>query len=115
MSTMQILVRPFLSWDLTNFLENSKEQLEKWGGSIILIVGVVMIIAAVWQIASGLMSHGKKQTNWAIALLLLIVGGAFIAGGWSFVSNIAEGGKRTLEDLGGATVIPNWIPKRPFH
>ena len=115
MSTMQTLVRPFLSWDVTNFLDNSKEQLQKWGGGIILIIGVVMIIAAVWQIASGLMSHGKKQTNWAIALLLLIVGGAFVAGGWDFVSNIASGGKKTIEDLGsGSTVIPNWIPKRPF-
>ena len=115
MSTMQTLVRPFLSWDVSSFLKNSEKQLKDWGGGIILIIGVVMIIASVWQIASGLMSHGKKQTNWAIALLLLIVGGAFVAGGWGFVSNIASGGKKTIEDLGsGSIVIPNWIPKRPF-
>ena len=115
MSTMQILARPFLTWDLTSFLSNAENQLKAWGGGIILIIGVAMIIAAVWQIASGLMSHGKKQTNWAIALLLLIVGGAFAVGGWGFVFNIAQGGKKTIEELGGATVIPNLIPKRPFH
>lgn len=97
-----------MSWDVESFLNNSKNAIVKWGNILIILIGVIMIIASVWQIASGLMSHGKKQTNWAVTILLLIIGGAFMAGGFGFMENIASGGKKTIEDLGsgGGTMIP---------
>lgn len=59
-----------------------------------------MLIAAVWQIAKGLMDQGRGQTNWFMVVLLFLVGGAFMYGGFNFAENMASGGKKTIEDLG---------------
>ncbi len=94
------------SWDLGSFLQNSKTTLQTWGGYLIMLIGVVMVIASVYMIAKGLITHGKGQpVSWPVAIILLILGGAFLTGGWSFVNNIASGGQKTIEDLGNGTVI----------
>lgn len=94
------------AWDLGSFLQNATTTLKEWGGYLIILIGVVMVIASVYQIAKGLITHGKGQpTNWAIAIVLLILGGAFMVGGFSFVSNIASGGKQTIEDLGNVVAM----------
>jgi uncharacterized membrane protein len=103
MSVLKTMVP--MAWDLGSFLQHSTETLKQWGGYLIILIGVVMVIASVYQIAKGLISHGKTQTNWAIAIILLILGGAFMVGGFSFVSNIASGGRKTIEDL-GQTILP---------
>ena len=107
MSVLNTMV--LMAWDLGSFLQHSTETLKKWGGYLIILIGVVMVIASVYQIAKGLISHGKTQTNWAIAIILLILGGAFMVGGFSFVSNIASGGRKTIEDL-GQTILPMLMP-----
>lgn len=100
------------NWSITAFLENLSDQLVEWGGLVMLLLGVVMVIVAVYQIATGLMSHGKKQTNWFVAGGLLLLGGALVAGGgagtWTWVTDIAAGGKNTIDDLGaqgGGTIV----------
>ena len=95
-----------MAWDLGSFLQNATETIKQWGGYIIVLIGVVMVIVAVFKIASGLISHGKTQVSWPVAIILLILGGAFMVGGFTFVSNIASGGKKTIEDLGKQTIIP---------
>ncbi len=92
------------AWDLGSFLKNSNQTIQQWGGSFIMLIGVVAIIVAAYQIISGLMSHGKKQVNWGISITLLIVGGAFAFGGYNFVSKIAQGGQKTINDLGGGMI-----------
>lgn len=93
-------------WDLRTFLTNSFATLGDWFGLAVMILGIVAVAYAIWQIVSGLMSHGKKQTNWALAIILLLVGGALsMSTGFSFVQGIAEGGKTTIEDLGGQTIM----------
>ena len=99
-----------LDWTITGFLTGATTQLRTWGGLIMMLVGVVMVIVAVWQIASGLISHGKKQTNWVVAVLLLLIGGALASFGaandaWAWVSKISGGGKQTIDSLGGGTTI----------
>lgn len=90
------------AWDLRTFLENSFSTLEDWFSLAVMIVGLCAVAWAIWQIVSGLMSQGKKQTNWAVAIILLIVGGALsVSTGFSFVRQIAEGGQQTISDLGG--------------
>lgn len=93
------------AWDLGSFLQNMTETIKTWGGYFIILIGVVMIIVSVYQIAKGLITHGRGQTNWFVAVFLLILGGAFAVGGYSFVANIASGGKKTIEDL-GSTILP---------
>jgi uncharacterized membrane protein len=92
-------------WDLRNFLNNSFSTLGEWFSLAVMILGIVAVAYAIWQIVSGLMSHGKKQTNWAVSIMLLLVGGALsMTTGFEFVQNIASGGKTTIEDLGGQTI-----------
>lgn len=95
-------------WDLGNFLQNATNTIKTWGGYLITLIGVVMIIVAVYQIAKGLIGHGKQgqPTNWFVVIGLLIIGGALsVAGGFLWVSNIAQGGKKTIEDLGKASTV----------
>lgn len=92
-------------WDLRNFLTNSFTTLGEWFSLAVMILGICAVAYAIWQIVSGLMSQGKKQTNWAVAIVLLLVGGALsMSTGFAFVQSIAEGGKTTIEDLGGQTI-----------
>lgn len=100
-----------LTFDITQFGQNLYTKLREWGNILIIIIGVVMMIVAVWQIAKGLIQHGKAQVNWAVAIALLILGGALASfggsgvsgtGAWDWLEGIAEGGKNTIDDLGGA-------------
>lgn len=101
---MNLLSMP-MAWDLGSFLQNATSTLKTWGGYLIILIGVVMVVWSVVMIARGLISHGKTQTSWPVAIILLILGGAFMVGGFSFVSNIAAGGKHTIEDLGDGTIL----------
>lgn len=92
------------TWDLTNFLTNTTGALKNWFGLATTLLGTVMIAVALWQIGSGLMSHGKKQTNWALSIILLIAGGAMAGtAGFKFFSDIAMGGQVTIDTLGKPT------------
>ncbi|MBD7970310.1 hypothetical protein [Paenibacillus gallinarum] len=94
------------SWDLGSFLENSFDTLGTWGSRFVMIIGIICLVFAVWQIATGLWSHGKKQTNWFISIVLLLVGGVLSAStGFEFVKTIAGGGRKTIEDLGGGAIL----------
>ena len=100
------------AWDIGTFLQNSTKTIKQWGSYLIILIGVVMVIASVWQIAKGLIAHGKANTNWAVAILLLIIGGAFMAGGFAFMQQIASGGKKTIEDLGNVylPMVQTYLP-----
>lgn len=97
------------AFDIGTFLSNSSSTLGKWFSLAAIIIGLVAIIYAIWQIASGLMSHGKKQVNWFVTVALLLFGGmlTFSGGGFDYVKGIAGGGQKTIEDLGtgGAIVL----------
>lgn len=104
-SSIELLAGASSGWDLRNFLNNSFSTLGEWFSLAIMILGIVAVAYAVWQIVSGLMSHGKKQTNWAVSITLLLVGGALsMTTGFDFVQSIASGGRKTIEDLGGQTI-----------
>jgi uncharacterized membrane protein len=94
------------TFDITTFLTNATETLKKWGSLFMILLGVILIIVAIVKIASGLISHGKKQVSWAVCIIMLILGGAFVAAGansFDWVANIAAGGKKTIEDLGNGS------------
>ncbi|MGX1266751.1 hypothetical protein RKD55_004695 [Rossellomorea marisflavi] len=92
-------------WDLRSFLTNSFSTAGEWISLAIMILGLVAVAISVWQIVTGLISQGKKQTNWAVSIMLLLVGGALsMTTGFQFVQSIASGGRKTIEDLGGQTI-----------
>ena len=109
MSGMLMATRTGLpaTFDIEQFLINSAAKLKTWGGLLLILIGVVMMICAICKIASGLISHGKKQVSWAVCIIMLILGGALCSFGmgddaWNWVQGIAKGGKETIDDLGGA-------------
>lgn len=109
MNALQILAANTVTangkWSLGNFLQNASGTAKTWGGYFIILLGIIMIIVAAYQIGSGLISHGKKQTNWFVSIALLILGGAFAVGGFSFLSNIASGGAQTINELGSTILM----------
>lgn len=102
-------ISPTLAWDLGTFLDNAAKTLKSWGGLFFVLIGMVMLIIGIYKIASGLISHGKKQVEWVPAIVLILVGGALAAFGgnaaWKWISDIASGGKKTINDLGGNTIM----------
>lgn len=98
-----LLMTIFMDWDLTTFLNNATAQLKTWGGALICLVGIVMIIVAVVQIARKFIAPQGAPGGWAMPIVCFIIGGALLAGGWSMVASMAKGGQKTLEDLGGKT------------
>lgn len=118
MGLLDNLATPVLaSWDLTSFLDNANSQVTTWGGAFLMLVGVVGVIWAAFQIISGLISHGKKQVSYGTNVILLLVSGALSTTGLNLVMKIASGGKETIESLGSTidlssimTVIQNGLP-----
>lgn len=100
MFSIQQLANTLSGWSINNFLTNLNKNLNLWGGLLIVVVGLVMVIVAVIKIAKGLMSS-KGQTNWVLNIVLFFLGGALaFGGGWSLVQGISQGGSDTLNDLG---------------
>ena len=88
-------------WAVGTFLNNLNKSIFKWGQTLVVIIGIVMVIVGVFNIAKGLMSGGKTQVNWVINILLFFIGGALaFSGGWNLVQDISAGGYSTLQELG---------------
>lgn len=95
-------------WSVQNFLTNTNSTLRAWGGIIVSIIGVVMVIVAIFNIGKGLMGGGRGQVNWVLNIILFLVGGALaFGGGWTLVQDVSKGGSDTLNQLGtgGGTYI----------
>lgn len=89
------------AWDFGDFLTALQQTILSYGKVIIGIIGLIMVVASVYQIAKNLISHGKSQTNWVITIALLLVGGVLmLSSSWDFIKSVSEGGKNTLDDLG---------------
>ena len=75
---MPILASGGSSWTIGNALSALQETVGNYGKVIIGIIGLVMVIVSVYQIAKNLISHGKGQTNWVVTFALLLIGGALM-------------------------------------
>ena len=92
-------------FSINNFLNNLKASLGTWGSVIVVIIGLVMVIVAVFNIAKGLMSGGRGQVNWVMNIALFFIGGALaFGGGWALLQNVSGAGSATIMDL-GSTII----------
>ncbi|MEU8433324.1 hypothetical protein AB0F18_10470 [Streptomyces sp. NPDC029216] len=99
---------PSAAWDLTSFLQNAKSQVQLWGGSVLMLLGVVGLVWGGVLLIKKLMANPQsagQQQGWGTVALLILVGGALSTGGWTLISTIGSGGQQTITDLGGGTVI----------
>ncbi|MFD7554579.1 MULTISPECIES: hypothetical protein [unclassified Streptomyces] len=99
---------PSAAWDLTSFLTNAKGQVQLWGGSVLMLLGVVGLVWGGVLLIKKLMANPQsagQQQGWGTIALLVLVGGALSTGGWTLIQTIGSGGQQTITDLGGGTVI----------
>ena len=93
-------------WDLEQFAENAKEKIAQWGGLIIILLGLLMMVVGAVKIGKGLMTHGQGQpTNWVINILLVVAGGCFAVFGFNLFRNFGEMAAQDLEQLGTQCVL----------
>lgn len=93
-------------WNLGDFVKNSKEKIAEWGGAIIVIMGLIMMLVGAVKIGKGLMSHGQGQPpNWVINILLVVAGGAFTIFGFGLFKNFGEMAAQDLEQLGHVALM----------
>ena len=98
-------------WELGTFFKNAADAMKTWGHYFLIALGVIMIIAAGYQIFKGLVNPQRSQVNWVMTIFLLIIGGAFTFGGYALLARYAAGGKKTLETMGtgstsGGMIVP---------
>lgn len=97
---------PGAAWDLVSFLENAFDYLEVVGGSLVTLLGLILVIWASVLIAKKFFGNGQSQgDSWFKIVLMIIIGGALLAGGIVLLTSIAEGGKTTIEELGGGFIV----------
>ncbi len=109
MSSISLLSNALLTFDIGSFLQNSTSTLKFWGGLFITLCGLVMLIVAGFKTAKKLIGNPQQggQISWGTVVALIIFGGAFFGGGIAFIITIANGGQKTIMDLGtGATYLP---------
>lgn len=99
------LMNVMLSWDIGNFLQNSKSTLITWGDYLMMLIGVILVIVAVYQLAKKFIAPQSAPGGWVMPIVMLIIGGALLVGGWALISDISSGGEQTIRDL-GETIIP---------
>ena len=105
---MKVMSMPMFSF--TQFFDNIRESASKIGGAFVMALGIIMIIVAGWQIAKGLIGHGKTQTNWFIVIALMIVGGIFLGGGITMLTTLSQNLGDAAQGLGEGQIIDQILP-----
>ena len=101
-------------WSVTSLLAGGAQTLQTWGALVLFILGCAAIIAGVYKLVTGLVSHGQKQTSWVVVILLILVGGVLTVGSalnaWKFVAGTVAGtGFQTLNELGTSSTQPGEV------
>ena len=87
------------NFDILSFMQNLAGYLKNIGHVFMIVIGVVLVIVAVVQIAKGFASGGRGQVNWVMSIACLLVGGLLIFGGWNTATWIASVGNGTIDQI----------------
>jgi hypothetical protein len=79
------------------------------GGGVLILMGLVALVWGGVLALKKLMAGQGNQTSWGTIILLIILGGAIAVGGFALIFEIGSGGKQTIEDIGGGTLLFNPI------
>ena len=98
------------------FLASFQKTLAHYGSIVSSIIGIAMVVVAIYQIAKGLMSGGKGQTNWVMTIALLLIGGALaLVGGWGTVGKFVNIGNETLTEMSEGNADTEGKKENPFE
>ena len=100
----------FAKWDLLSAITNATVFAKLVIGALIVLFGTCAVGWAVYKFFGKLgNSQSAAQTSWFTIAVLFIAGGAAVAGGGTFIFDIAQGGKDTIEQLGGGMILPYFL------
>ena len=91
-------------FNLNDLLTNLIKKAKSYGGGLIIVIGIIMIVVAGFKIGKGLMTQGKPNAqpiNWFLCAGLILVGGTFAFGGFTSLSNLSKTVGQTVDDLSG--------------
>ena len=111
--TTDVPALPTAAWDIVSFLTNSMSYIKIAGGGLLMLMGVVSLIWGGVILLIKLFGSGQGatgQTSWMKIIMMIVIGGAIAVGGFSLVFTIGSGGKKTIEDLGGASIFFDSLP-----
>lgn len=100
---------PTAAWDLVSFFENAGEYAKTGGGALLVAMGIVALVWGGVLLLKKLMAGQQNQDSWIKIIMLMIIGGAIAVGGFALIFEIGSGGKTTIEDLGGGTLMLNAV------
>ena len=98
---MNMLMLNAMMYDASigKFIQSMGTNIGSWVKMIVMIIGVIMVGAGIYQVAKNLISHGKGQTNWIVTFALIIIGAILmLSGGWGFIKDFSKAGENTLKD-----------------
>lgn len=106
---------PVGAWDLTSFLTNAYKQVGEWGKLLLMLLGIILIVVSGVKIWRNFTSESaQRQPRWGMTICGLLVGGALsISSGWTLLNDIAQGGQKTIQDLGGGAIVFSNIVAHP--
>ena len=106
---------PVGAWDLTSFLNNAYKQIGEWGKLLLMLLGIILIVVSGVKIWRNFTSESaQRQPHWGTTIAGLLVGGALsVSTGWTLLNDIAQGGQKTIQDLGGGAIVFNNIIAHP--
>ena len=97
---MNNFMLPFDGWSLDQLLSGAYNKMLNWVGYIILIIGVILLGIAVFQLLKKFGSGGQGGMSWVLIIIMACVGGALLGGGINFVYKLTKGTQSTIEDMG---------------
>lgn len=104
----------FAKWDLISAITNATAFAKLVIGALIVLFGTCAVGWAVYKFFGKLgNSQSAAQTSWFTIVVLFIAGGAAMAGGSTLIFDIAQGGKDTIEQLGGGMILPYFLTMWP--
>lgn len=100
MNTLNVMVGNAMMYaSIGKFIQSMGTNIGSWVKMIVMIIGVIMVGAGIYQVAKNLISHGKGQTNWIVTFALIIIGAILmLSGGWGFIRAFSKAGETTLKD-----------------
>ena len=88
------------SWTIDSFLKNFGSSLKRWSGLIMIVLGVLTIIVAVW-FAFKIVTDKQQRGKWVLDFLIaMIVAGLLLFGGYSLFSSVSSGVSRSVKQMG---------------
>ncbi|OOV39522.1 hypothetical protein BS756_00635 [Staphylococcus sp. MB371] len=87
-------------WDFGNLLKNATTSLKGWGALFLTLLGTAAFIIGGWYLFRILTGSQQKGRFALQAVLAVIIGGVLAFGGLNMLSDFAQGGNKTVKELG---------------